>query len=328
MEIREVEWSDADGVRRFAALNEAVRLADSPWVHPVTVSGWEGILRHGWDGEPPIGFLATVDGVDVALGEYETTSYDNRHLAWIGVDVHPVHRRHGHGTVLLNHLHERARSEGKTSVGGNSWDAPGPRAFAAEHGYEPKAVEVNRRQFPAKLDRAELDRLYDESLPYAAAYELVCRLGATPADELDAMAQLTAAINDAPTDDLDVEDEVFPPERIVAYETAQAARGFVVHRVLARHRETGELAGQTVVVVDGERPGLAHQHDTSVVRAHRGHRLGALLKLEMLRWLAQAQPQIESIDTWNAESNEHMIGVNKALGYEVIGRSLAYQRRL
>jgi hypothetical protein len=64
------------------------------------------------------------------------------------------------------------------------------------------------------------------------------------------------------------------------------------------------------------------------VRAHRGHRLGGLLKLDMLRWLADEQPQLETIDTWNAESNGHMIGVNEALGYEVIGRALAFQRRL
>jgi hypothetical protein len=63
-----------------------------------------------------------------------------------------------------------------------------------------------------------------------------------------------------------------------------------------------------------------------VTREHRGHRLGALLKLEMLRWLAEAQPQLESIDTWNAESNDHMIEVNRALGYEVVGRALAFQR--
>jgi hypothetical protein len=104
--------------------------------------------------------------------------------------------------------------------------------------------------------------------------------------------------------------------------------GKTLLRVCARHRVTGELAGQTVVVVEGERPEVAHQHDTSVVRAHRGHRLGVLLKTEMLRWLAEEQPQVETVDTWNAESNDHMIGVNQALGYEIIGRGLAWQRPL
>lgn len=328
MDITEVAWSDEDRVRRFAAVKEAVRAADEPWSHPITVGNTVGALRHGWDGEPSAGFLVTADGVDVAVAEYETTSYDNQHLAWLAPDVHPEHRRRGHGDAVLAFLLDRARSEGRTSVGSNSWDSAAARSFATRHGFELKAVEVNRRQHLAKVDRDVLERLHTEALAHAADYELVRRTGRTPADELPALAEMTAAINDAPTDDLDIEDEVFPPERVAAYENAQLGKGDALFRVFARHRRTGELAGQTVVVVEGERPRFAHQHDTSVVRAHRGHRLGVLLKTEMLRWLAEEQPQIESIDTWNAESNDHMIGVNQALGYEIIGRALAWQRSL
>ena len=81
-----------------------------------------------------------------------------------------------------------------------------------------------------------------------------------------------------------------------------------------------------MVVVDEETPTLAHQHDTAVMGSHRGHRLGLLLKAELMSWLSEAEPQIESIDTWNAESNDHMIAVNEALGYRVLGRMLQFQR--
>ena len=99
-----------------------------------------------------------------------------------------------------------------------------------------------------------------------------------------------------------------------------------MYRVLARHRTTGELAGHTVVVVDGDRPERAEQHDTSVVGSHRGHRLGLLLKADMVLWLREAEPQLETIDTWNAESNDHMIGVNALLGYRIMGREHEYQK--
>jgi GNAT superfamily N-acetyltransferase len=328
MEISEITWSDATGVRRFAEVTNAVRRADSPWVHPMTVRECEGALRHGWDGEPAAAYVATADGAVVAVGEYEVSSYDNLHLAWLAVDVHPDHRRRGHGSELLRELVDLARREGRTSVGIDSWDADGPRRFAARHGLDQKAADVNRRQFLPELDHAALDELFVASRPHAEAYELErCAVPTAPAD-LAAMAVMVAAINDAPTDDLDIEDEAFPPERIAAYETAQLARGMTLHRVVARHRETGELAGHTVVVVDGERPQLAEQHDTAVVAAHRGHRLGLLLKLEMLRWLSEAEPQVTSVDTWNAESNDHMIGVNRVLGYRVMGRGLSYQRSI
>ena len=100
---------------------------------------------------------------------------------------------------------------------------------------------------------------------------------------------------------------------------------------LVRLVRSGFVEGRhvgSVVVVDGERPELGEQHDTSVVAAHRGHRLGLLLKTEMNLWLREAQPQLAEISTWNAESNDHMIGVNEAIGYRVLGRELEFQRSL
>ena len=48
----------------------------------------------------------------------------------------------------------------------------------------------------------------------------------------------------------------------------------------------------------------------------------------MVLWLAEVEPQVETVDTWNAESNAHMIGVNERLGYRVLGREMQFQRRL
>jgi peptide/nickel transport system ATP-binding protein len=41
---------------------------------------------------------------------------------------------------------------------------------------------------------------------------------------------------------------------------------------------------------------------------------------------AEEEPQLREVDTWNAESNDHMIGVNELLGYRVLGRVLDFQR--
>jgi GNAT superfamily N-acetyltransferase len=255
------------------------------------------------------------------------TERDNRHLAWLDVEIHPDHRRRGHGSRLLERLVADATALGRTVVGLDGWDSPANAGFAAHHGFALRSRDVNRRQHLADVDPARVRKAFDEAAHAAADYELVRLVGRTPDDLLEAVAELAASINDAPTDDLDIEDEVMSGERLTAYEDAMAARGERLYRLVARHRPTGGLAGHTVVVVDSHRPTAGSQHDTAVARAHRGHRLGLLLKAGMLLWLAEDEPQLQTVDTWNAESNDHMIGVNEELGYRVLGRTLVFQRR-
>jgi len=328
MQIEEYTVDDAAVVDEVVELTRAVEKAESPWVHPTTVTTFTGMLRHGWDGETPHVFVAREDGRVVGRSEYWVSEWDNTHLAWLGVVVHPDARRRGVGRALVTALVDRARSEGRTTVGIDGWDDPATHAFAEALGFEKASQAVNRRQYLADIDQDVLAKLYDEAATAASSYELQRIVGRTPDDLMDKVSAMSAAINDAPTDDLDIEDEVFPPERIRAYEDATAARGQRMYRLMARHRETGELAGHTIVAVEEQRPTIGHQHDTSVVRGHRGHRLGLLLKAAMVRWLAEVEPQVESVDTWNAESNDHMIAVNEQLGYRVLAREVQFQRSL
>jgi GNAT superfamily N-acetyltransferase len=326
MEIRRYTADDAEALAAAVELVNAVREHDAPFAHPLTVRAHSGWIRHGWDGEPPETYAAVEAGQVVGLVDVHVGEWDNTHLAWLGVQVHPALRGSGRGTALLTFAEARARELGRTSIGIDGWDSETTRRFAGRHDLPVRSAAVNRRQTLAKVDWELIGRMYDEATAAAADYELVRIAGRTPEAMLGAVAEMTAAINDAPTDDLDIEDEVFPKERIAGYERAQAARGHRLYRVVARHRETGVLAGHTVVAVEEERPWIGDQHDTSVVRAHRGHRLGLLLKGDMLRWLADVEPGLVTIDTWNAESNDHMIAVNEALGYEVLGRELEMQR--
>ncbi|MDP9823166.1 GNAT family N-acetyltransferase [Nocardioides massiliensis] len=330
LDVRRYGPDDTAAVAAVADLVTAAREVDSPRAHPVTAAFWEGRLRHGWDGETPLTYLATLPGTDevVVAGELEVGEWDNRHLAWIDVQVHPTHRRRGYGTAMLHHLEAEARRLGRTTLGVGGWEGAPVGEFALRHGYAPSYVEAVRRQRLTAVDLTDLEVRYVAAQAAAADYELLRMPGRTPAAMLPQLATMVAAINDAPTDDLDMEDEQYPPERVAAYEEAQEARGHRLYRVVARHRETGDLAGHTVVVVETARPGLGAQHDTSVVRAHRGHRLGYLLKAEMVRWLREVEPDLVEVDTGNAASNDHMVAINEELGYELIGRQLCFQRKL
>ena len=326
MEIRRFTPDDRDTVVEVVGLSNVAHKVDAPFEHPVTVDAYTLMLRHGWDGEVPETYAAWEGGRLTGVTAVHTSEWDNTHLAWAEVLVHPDLRGAGRGSELLGFAENRARELGRTSIGLDGWDGDETTRFASVHGLPRKGAAIKRRQTLARLDRAAVDEMYDEALAAASSYELLRLSGRTPADMVEAVAEMTAAINDAPTDDLDIEDEVFPAERVMAYEAAQESRNRRLYRVVARHRETGALAGHTVVLVEAERPEIGDQHDTSVVATHRGHRLGLLLKTDMLQWLAEAEPALATVDTWNMESNAPMIGVNERLGYEVLGRELQFQR--
>jgi GNAT superfamily N-acetyltransferase len=327
VQLREFGADDRESIDRYVAVDLACRV-DALWVHRLTPYRLEMRLRHAWDGEPGRHFLVQADGEDVGIANLNFSTHDNLDLAWLGVTVHPGHRRRGVGTAAYEQLGALAQEMGRTKLGTDGWDHERTRGFAAARGWEQKSVAISRRHFVQELQPGLIDRLYDEALAYAGEYELVRIEGPTPDDQLPGLAEATAAINDAPLDDLEIEDEVFTADRVKAFETSLIARGFRMYRIIARHRTSGEIAGLTVVTVDSESPGIGGQGDTSVVRSHRGHRLGLLLKADMVRWLAEKEPQLETVDTWNAESNDHMVGVNERLGYQVMGRELQFQRRL
>ncbi|HWI42837.1 MAG TPA: GNAT family N-acetyltransferase [Nocardioides sp.] len=328
MEITPFGPDDEADCADWAALCNAIAAHDAPWEQRQTAKLASARFRHGWDGEPDAPFLCRVDGEAVGWAAVATSDHDNLHAAWTRVQVHPDHRRRGIGTALLDVVLEEVGRRGRTTVGGDAWAADSASAFTGRHGFEAKNANVNRRQFLADVDWPRLQQEYDAALAAAADYELERWPAPTPEGRLDELAVMASAINDAPRGDLDLEDEVFTADRMRAYEGAQAGHDHRLYRVVVRHRPSGELAGHTVVAVSADDPAWGEQHDTSVVRAHRGHRLGLLLKAELLHWLREVEPQLETVDTWNAESNSHMIGVNELLGYRVMGREVSYQRKL
>lgn len=322
--LREITVDDDRAVTAYVDVENAC-LVDAPWWPVLTVFRQRMRMIHGDGSEASRFFLVEHDGETVGRVAVHLPLHDNLDLSWIELCVHPDHRRRGHGNDAMDQSYELIRDLGRAKVGWFGWDGERTAGFAAARGSDVKSVAVSRRQHVRDLGPGPAEELYAEALPHAAGYELLRLPGRIPDDVLPDFLEATAAINDAPRDDIEFEDEVFSPERNRAFEDAMLASEFRLYRILARHSGSGEVAGVTSVLLDGETGTHAHQLDTSVVGAHRGHRLGLLLKADMVRWLAEAEPVLESIDTFNAESNDHMVAVNERLGYVVMGKELQYQ---
>ena len=132
------------------------------------------------------------------------------------------------------------------------------------------------------------------------------------------MAEVYNAFADAPHGENE-EPEVWDACRVRERTGILARAGLLrTYSVAAVSDSTGEMAAFTEVIIEPDSPQWGFQQLTAVIRAHRGHRLGLLVKTAMLEWLAAAEPQLECIQTGNAASNEHMIAVNEQLGYQVV----------
>ena len=329
MDITRLFPDDEAGCAEAVALYAATQKIDCPEAMLPTARSFAADLLYGSDGDPGRAYQARdEDGTLIGLLGVQLPTYENTNLAWFEVEVHPDHRSRGIGTDLLAYGERLAAELGRTSLGLDQWDLPKAAAFAGRNGFESKAIEVNRRQDISTLDWPTVETLYADAERAASAYELIRITGKLPDELLDGMVAVTASINDAPKDDLDIEDDEFTPERLRAYEDAQFGHDRTIYRVIARERATGELAGHSTIVVEQERPHIAEQHDTAVDQAHRGHRLGALVKTGMLLWLRESEPAVTQIDTWNAESNNHMIAINEQLNYHVVAKAIAYQKTL
>ena len=82
-----------------------------------------------------------------------------------------------------------------------------------------------------------------------------------------------------------------------------------------RHDASGELVGISELYLPRARPWFAFQGDTGVDPAHRGHGLGAWMKAVNHLRLRDERPDVEVVQTWNADSNEPMLRINRALGF-------------
>ena len=326
-----VQPDDMAQVTAVANIGEAARQVDDPDAFPIIPEMLAGQMRYGWDLDPEEHYLYTPEDAagPVAVLVLDMPSRDNLHLVWAQIFVHPDHRRVGHGSVIMNEVLRRTREAGRNTIWvGTAEDDQGARRFVERFGFAYASHDARRRQVLTEVDQAKLQQRWLSAEAAASSYCLE-RLQPPVADNvLSELVEVTAAINDAPMGKLTYEDEKFDPQRLRDFETAVAGRGDRGYRVIARHRTTGEIGGHTMVITHPLLPQVGLQADTAVARQHRGHRLGLLLKIDMMRWLANAEPQLRIIETWNNVDNTFMINVNEALGYRLSRIFNMYELRL
>lgn len=163
------------------------------------------------------------------------------------------------------------------------------------------------------VDRAEFASL---SAPSAAndAYRIVHWIDSCPEDLAEAYCVAEDAMNDAPAVADDLAHPVHDVERLRAEEASTIAIG-VRRLVTAALGPGGAIGGYSMTAVYPREPGFTEIWDTAVARDHRGRGLGLRMKAAATLWLLREHPEARVRYTFNATNNEHMIAVNRKLGY-------------
>jgi len=293
-------------------------------------------------------FGVRIDRRLVGRGFYETNVGDGDRVAWAAVEVLPGFRRRGIGAAVADRIEQVARDDRRDRllVYVVSPDAPGerlaastgfgsvPRAnrevrFLLARGFALEQVERGSR-LALPIDDGELRaRLAAASVDSGADYRVHHWTGATPARWVDDLAVLyTRMSTDAPSAGLEEPEDVWTAARVVAEDERQAASPRALVTAAVEHVPTGRLVGYTTLSVPRDTDRAVSQFDTLVLREHRGHRLGMLLKVANLVALQQHHPGYPSVTTFNAEENRHMLQVNEDVGFVPIGYEGAWRKNL
>jgi GNAT superfamily N-acetyltransferase len=318
-DMRIERWAPADtaSLRGCQAAWDAALDIDDPDGARMTGPVLGAWLRLGFTGDPAEAWFIPGAEPGSVTGWYrlELPDLENQDRGDLLIVVHPRFRRRGLGRALLRHAAERAVAAQRSVIGGEVRDGSAGDAFAAAAGAKPGIGATVRRLDLRTVPAGTFARLRAAAAVAAAGYSLVRWTGPAPAKYQEPFARVLNAYADAPHD-AGVAAENWDADRVRERSgRAAAAMGLRRYTLAVVHDASGEMAAMTQVSIEPEDPRWGHQGLTAVTRAHRGHRLGLLLKTTMLEWLAEAEPAVELIETGNASANKHMIGVNDALGF-------------
>ncbi len=296
---------------------------DGPPMSPRHFSGW---LKLGWTEDPRELWLAR-DAVGTPCGWYVLglPGRENRHLAEVSPAVRPSQRRTGLGTALVRHAAARADDLGRAAAWGNAREGSPGAAFARALGARRGLTEERRVLDVGAVTAGHLTGLRRQAESAAHGYSLLCWDGPVPAEHLAGVAAVNRAVAaDIPHSE-GHEPQRWDPERVRQTDRREAVQGLRSHTVVARSAATGELAGLSHLSIDPANPAWGYQELTAVVREHRGHRLGLLVKVVMMDLLAEREPQLTTLITDNAAENRHMIAINDELGFGLLDRWASWE---
>lgn len=325
-----IEPLDAHDDAAMAAWHETFAASHRhgrPFAVPLMLEEVRARLTAERDAELDLAFTGMEDGDAVVVGMCYLPQRDNLDQAYVEVQTHPRFRQRGHGAAMLAHLEEVARQHCRSVLVAEvayPYEAPRDGAgtpdveWARRRGFAHGLGNVQRvLELPA--DEEQLQALVAEAAPHHRGYTFRQFAGPVPEDIVDSFAAIVGTLmTEAPTGEIEREEEVFDAARVRADEKVFAESGRTKFTTVAL--DVGnEVAAYSELVLPRHDPGRVYQWGTLARPQDRGHRLGLATKARNLLW---AQPRLgrATLVTFNAEVNRHMVAVNERMGFRPVER--------
>ena len=292
-------------------------------------------------------WVIVADGRIVGRANCDLPTEEGSRVAYWLVEVIREAQGRGLGSQAYALVEATAREHGRTVL--QAWaehgERPGERLvpptgfgsvpaedaavrFFVRHGHSLEQIErCSALDLQAPFDAIE--HLLESARSTTGDYRVVSWFAPTPAEFVDGYAQMKARMaTDAPAAALEFDEEVWDEARVRRFEQAHLDGGTTLRVVAAQHIDTGELAAFSELTLRGDRTAATHQNDTLVLKEHRGHQLGTLVKCENLVAWREFAPESPRVITYNAEENRPMLDINEALGFVPIAYEGAWKKVL
>lgn len=297
-------------------------------------------------------FEARSGGVIIGAASLEFDRSTERDVE-VQVSVDPAHLGRGVDDALYARLEAEAIALGRsvaidyksTPVDGSAWDdadvirpSSGIGGFPRDdenarillsRGYALGQIERASAYF-RESDPAVLRTMLDAAISAAGQdYEPVWWADRTPDEYVDAYAYAISRLStDIPAGDLDIDEETWDAARVRAREDRVTPIGQRWAIAAVVHRPTGTIIAFNELISGPDNTKPTENYGTLVLKEHRGHRLGTVVKcLGLLKWHETVRDS-PCVFTFNAEENRHMLDVNEAVGFVPQFWEGAWQKKL
>ncbi|WP_314501907.1 GNAT family N-acetyltransferase [uncultured Microbacterium sp.] len=292
-------------------------------------------------------FLVLADGEPIGRGMLYIPAQEGSRGADVRIEILPEWWGRGAGRHTFDHLVALARDQRRTVLHGwtDHQERSGRRltartgwgsvpedhiaaamtafGFSLEQVYRASALDLTQ-----PLER--IDEILAAAQRAASGYRYVSWSLPTPPEWREGYAWMKSRMStDSPAGDMDFDEQIWDADRVARMDDRLVAQGYTGVIGAAQHIGTGELVAYTELYMIGEdhsRP--TSQNDTLVLKEHRGHRLGALVKAETLKIWRERMPTSPKVLTNNAEENRPMLSINEAMGFVPIAYAGMWQMSL